>query len=256
VFATVGKNWSTYYQVSSFTDKFQGAGGSASGTYNAGTDGGSTGTGRADRVLQTRSSFKITPKLLPAKPFRINAQFQYGEPIPAVDGATYGLTVGLSAVYELQNDFEVGLAYNHANVQRLNDPVVKAAGLEGDAQALVLGARWFNDRWYVATVVSRLLNHETTDENIYFDGTGWELYSQYQFHGPWYVVGGWNILEPDSGQPRAGVYRVKYGVAGVRYTFDQFRRMLYFNVRLDDGRATDGDTAGDIYTVGVRWDFP
>ena len=120
----------------------------------------------------------------------------------------------------------------------------------------MLGARWFDDRWYVATVVSRLKNHETTDEDIYFDGTGWELYTQYRFRGPWYVVGGWNILEPDSGQPRTGVYRVKYGVAGVRYTFDQFRRMLYFNVRLEDGRTTDGETAGDIYTVGVRWDFP
>ncbi len=48
---TVGKNWSTYYRVSSFTDRFQGTGASASGTFNAGTDGGYTGTGRADRVL-------------------------------------------------------------------------------------------------------------------------------------------------------------------------------------------------------------
>ncbi len=51
---TAGKNWSTYYRVSSFTDRFQGTGASASGTYNAGTDGGYTGTGRADNVFQTR----------------------------------------------------------------------------------------------------------------------------------------------------------------------------------------------------------
>ena len=33
----VGKNWSTYYKVSYFTDRFMGTGGSASGTYNAQT---------------------------------------------------------------------------------------------------------------------------------------------------------------------------------------------------------------------------
>ena len=42
-----------------FTDLFQGNGGSASGTYNAGTDGGATGTGRADSVLQSR--FLVSP---------------------------------------------------------------------------------------------------------------------------------------------------------------------------------------------------
>ena len=51
---TFGKNWSAYYQVSKFTDQFQGAGANATGTFNAGTDGGETGTGRANRTLQAR----------------------------------------------------------------------------------------------------------------------------------------------------------------------------------------------------------
>ena len=46
--AVAGKNWSTYYKVSGFTDRFMGTGGSASGTYNAQSDGGPTGSGRAD----------------------------------------------------------------------------------------------------------------------------------------------------------------------------------------------------------------
>lgn len=48
----VGKNWSPYYEVAAFTDRFQGAGGKGGGTYNAFTDGGDTGTGRADRAVQ------------------------------------------------------------------------------------------------------------------------------------------------------------------------------------------------------------
>ncbi|MDH3690236.1 MAG: hypothetical protein OEU36_12235 [Gammaproteobacteria bacterium] len=41
-----GKNWSPYYDVAGFTDRFQGTGASASGTYNAQTDGGPTGPRR------------------------------------------------------------------------------------------------------------------------------------------------------------------------------------------------------------------
>ena len=44
LFLVFGKTWSVYYKVSSFTDRFAGTGGQASGTYNAGTDGGYTGT--------------------------------------------------------------------------------------------------------------------------------------------------------------------------------------------------------------------
>lgn len=47
-----GKQWSTYYDVAVFTDQAPFFGGSASGTYNAGTDGGVSGTGRANQALQ------------------------------------------------------------------------------------------------------------------------------------------------------------------------------------------------------------
>jgi len=42
----VGKNWSTYYLVASFTDRFSSLGGEASGVYNAKSDGGNSGTRR------------------------------------------------------------------------------------------------------------------------------------------------------------------------------------------------------------------
>ena len=71
---TAGKNWSTYYRVASFTDRFQGTGASASGAFNAGTDDGYTGTGRADGFIQTRglvNTFKTTSIL---KPLNLNLQ--------------------------------------------------------------------------------------------------------------------------------------------------------------------------------------
>ena len=253
---TAGKNWSTFYRVSSFTDRFQGTGASASGTYNAGTDGGYTGTGRADRALQARFSTDRPGRTARFKPLGLGVQVQYGEPIPRVADKRYGATIGLSSVYEVENGLAVGIAYNHASISDADLVDLRAKGIDGDATALIIGTRWYGDRWYVGTVVSRLQNHETTGKGIYFDGTGWEVYSQYRMFGPWWATAGWNRLKPDGDQTQAGAFKVDYGVLGIRYSFQDFRQMIFANVRFENGSTQDGKMASDVYTIGVRWDLP
>ena len=249
--AVFGKNWSAYYKVSFFTDRFMGTGGSASGTYNAQTDGGPTGTGRADRTLQSHFRIGFLPERW-FKPFDLNAQLQYDNPIPFGDGENYGLAAGLSAVMTLQNDFTLGIAYNGANVD--DTAGLRRIGLDGDARATLIGTRAFGDKWYAGFIYSRLSNHETTDEGVYFDGSGSELYAQYNFTGRWWAVGGYNALEPDDDQRQAGDYRIRYGVLGLRYSLDEFRRMIFFNLRLDDSRNADGSKGSNVVTIGLRWD--
>jgi len=253
---SIGKNWSTYYQVSSYTDRFQGTGGSASGTYNAGTDGGLTGTGRADQVIQTRLLPKRISRFLHLKPVNINVQLQHGNSIPQVEDRNYGTAIGLSAQIMTTSDFSAGLAYNFADIPNNQDPDIRAAGIDGDAQALLFGVKWFNDDWYIGTTVARLINHETTDEDIYFYGTGWEVYAQRRIIPKWWVIGGWNWLGPDADQEQAGEYEIKYGVLGIRYSFDEFRRMIYTNIQFSGGSKASGESASNFYTIGVRWDFP
>jgi hypothetical protein len=252
--AVVGKNWSTYYEVSGLTDRFMSTGGSASGTYNAQTDGGATGPGRADNVIQS----KLSTDFLPHKyfePFDLNVQLQKGNPIPFGGGAEYEEGFGASAILTTQNNFTIALAYNHANVDLKKNPSLRDIGIKGDARAVIIGTRGFGDRWYAGLIVARLENHETTDEGIYFDGWGSELYAQYQFLDRWWLVGGYNILDPDSGQDRAGDYRVRYAVAEMRFTFKDFSRMVFANIRFDDSRNADGTSGGNVYTIGVRWDL-
>jgi len=251
-----GKNWSTYYQVAGFTDRFESTGGSGSGAFNADTDGGNTGTGRADRTLQGRLFIDFLPEALPVKPFNLNVQVQHGEPIPQVDGVDYGTAFGASAILQLLNDYTLGIAYNRAKVPDPDDPRVRAAGIDGDAQAFLVGTRWFGERWYLGATFSRLENLETTDESIYFDGRGAELYGSYRLANRWWLAAGWNYLRPASDQAQAGAYLVNYGVLGVRYTIRDFARMLYAEVRHDNGSNTDGSPTGNVYTVGVRWDLP
>ncbi len=253
---TLGKNWSSYYQVSGITDRFEAFGGEASGTFNALTDGGASGTGRADRVLQGRFSIDTPPGGLNLKPFKLNVQMQDDEDIPHVDGATYSHSFGISALLESNSEKVIGIAYNQAFVQDEDASALQAQGIGGDSRALVMGTRRFGDRYYMGTTLARLENHETTDQGVYFDGWGWEFFGSYNFSDRWWVVGGWNVLEPDKDQPLAGASRFRYGVAGLRYTLDGFRQMIYTELRFDDSRNADESRPGNIYTLGVRWDLP
>ena len=51
-----GKQWSPYYDVAEFTDQFVIFSGFANGAFGAGTDGGISGTGRAERAVQYRGA--------------------------------------------------------------------------------------------------------------------------------------------------------------------------------------------------------
>jgi len=250
----LGKNWSTYYQVASFTDRFDSIGGEATGVYNAGTDGGAFGTGRADGVLQSRFLIDF-PDRFHIKPFHLNVQVQYDQPIPQVSNAHYGMGIGLSAIYETNADFSIGFAYNYAQVKHRDDPDLINAGIDGNAHAGLLGLRVLRKRWLAATTIARLQNVETTDQGIYFDGWGWEVYGHYQIASRWWLVSGWNILNPDSGETQAGRYRLQYAVAGVRFSIKDFQRYLFFDTRLSNGRHTDGSHDENIYTVGINWNF-
>jgi hypothetical protein len=254
VSAVVGKNWSTYYKVGHFTDRYMGVGGNASGIFNAQTDGGPTGTGRADRTIQSQLSLDLMPKKW-FKPFKLNVQVQHGNSIPFGGSANYGTAVGLSAVMTMQNNFTLGVAYNQAEIDFSADPSLRNIGLSGDARAALVGMRAFGDRWYAGFVLSRLENHETTDDGIYFEGWGSEFYGEYRLYNRIWLVGGYNVLEPDSDQVQAQDYRIKYAVAGLRYTFDKFRHMIFANIRFDDSVNADGTQGSNIYTIGVRWDL-
>ena len=268
LFLVLGKAWSTYYSVAGFTDRFAGTGASASGTFNAGTDGGPSGTGRADEVLQTRIFIKPAKiHIKKMKPFTLNAQLQHGQEIPFsllddgngdVSGFNYGYALGLSALLETRENFNLGIAYNHAQVSKKDLPELNSVGIDGDDKSLLLGAKWFSEKWYLATNFSWMWNHMTTGDGVYFDGKGWETYGQYNVHKRWWVTGGWNYLKPNDNQLQAGNYQVKYGVLGLRYSIKQFNRMFYANIRFDSTTDSDADKAGlsNIYTVGVRWNIP
>jgi len=254
LYLKLGKSWSAYYQVAGVADRFSIFGGNATGVYNAGTDGGATGTGRADNALQTRAYVDVE-RWVDIKPFNVNLQYQHGEPIPKVQGASYGSAYSVSAWLETESALGLGFAWHEANINEFNRPEFEQAGISGDASAWAVAFKSYGDRWLVSLVYSRLENIETTNESRYFDGTGIELFAQWQIRDRWWLTGGGNYLDPDNEDPDAGEYLIRYLVLGVRYTFDSFNRMLYAEWRDDHGKLADGTSRGNEFTVGFRWDF-
>jgi outer membrane protein N len=252
-----GKSWSTYYTVGGVTDRFSVFGGSASGVYNAGTDGGASGTGRAENSLQGRLYIEpvLTKNLLNLKPYNLNLQYQNNEPIPQVEGRHYGKAFGVSTWLESRSGKSIGLAYNYARIDDRRDPRIRAAGIDGNDEAFIAGLRWYGQKWYAGATFSHLKNHMTTDENRYINADGMELYTQYEFTRRWWLVAGGNYLRPDPDDPDAGEYQVLYGVLGLRYAFDSFNRMVYLEAKLDKSRNVDGSRLPNVFLVGVRWDL-
>lgn len=252
--AVYGKNWSAYYQIAGMADKFAIFGGRTVGIYNANTDGGATGTGRADDALSLRLNSNAL-KAIGLKPFRLNAQYQDGQPIPGLQNRAYGRAVGISTWLETLSEYGIGLAYHRAAIDDTEDPLIRQAGLDGDATAKAVAFRSFGDNWYASLVVARHENVETTDRGKYVNGYGVELYGQWRFGERWWLVTGGNWLSPDDDDPDAGRFAIRYGVLGLRYTFDSFRRMVYAEYRLDNSSTFDGSPLKDELTIGIKWDF-
>jgi len=255
IVASFGKSWSSYYKISNFTDRFDSAGSSAVGTFNAKTDGGATGTGRADSVLQSLVYIDFMPQKWKVNPFNLNIQIQSGQPIPGIEGVNYQYSFGLSAVLDSTENYTLGVAYNRARVDDLDDAAVQAAGIAGDAEAILIGARWFDEQRYIGFTAARLLNHETTDLGTYFIGWGSELYARYRLVKDYWLVGGYNWLSPDKDEVQAGEYELLYGIVGLRYSIDEFNRLAYAELRLDNTISENGESLGNIFTIGLRWDF-
>lgn len=251
--ATYGKSWSAYYKIAGMTDRFSIFGASAAGVYNANTDGGATGMGRADDVLQARL-YTSSLTALRIKPFNLNLQYQRAQPIPHVQGKHYDRAYGASAWLESQGDNGMGLAVQRSELNE-GDPVVRAAGIDGDAEAVAMAFRMYGERWYGALVVAWLDNIETTDQLKYFNGRGAELYMQWEFKNRWWLIGGGNWLKPLEDDPDAGEYEILYAIVGLRYTLDSFNRMLYAEYRIDGGTLWDGTPFKNELTIGFRWDF-
>lgn len=219
-----GKQWSTFYDVAVFTDQAPFFGGAASGVYSAGTDGGVSGTGRADRALQYR--FAISQ-------FKLGVQAQIRDKTD--NDQPFADTWGVSAVYQFSEGVTLGAAFNQVR-DGITDPFPDEPIY--DDQAFIVGGRWQDDNNYYAVTDTDFENHEKDDEGEFYSGFGVEVYADHFFEGGFGLGGTYNYQKPDS--DLMSDYLINFLSVGGSYSLGKNWR-FYLIYKFDYSQQSNGD---------------
>jgi predicted porin len=256
---SIGKQSGVYSDVSSYTDKFNVFGGQATATYNAGTDGGATGTGRADQAIVYRNSFG---------PVTIGAQLQARTAFnnEFIDG------YGLSAQVKIIEGLKAGVAYNRAFMNETLIEDGNLLGLGGQPEYFTVGAGYSGSKLELAAVFATQSNGDLTKglindpedgiltPTVVFNANGFEFFGKYKFDKIAFLAG-YNLYQPQtddiktsSGEyPVSADYERKYLVFGMEY-HPVPMAYFYAETRIANGKTALGTDEFDVFVAGIRID--
>ena len=255
---TMGKQWGVSYDVGGVTDWFEIFGGTSSGTYNFGTDGGFSGSGRAEQAIQYRNSFGD---------FSFGAQFLASEDeihIEGEDGSDFDATInfsdsyGVSVIYNF-SDIVIGAAYNAV---KLNLVAVDTASEKIDDElfsAFITYGVYGEQGFHIALAYADMKNHDINDVGqVMTDSTSIELYSVYRFENDISLILGYVSLEDKSNIVFGanGNFNENYVVLSAKYHMsDDF--YIFIESKLDNSTLSDNTTslAEDATGLGMMFTF-
>jgi predicted porin len=241
---SLGKQWGVYYDVSEWTDRYTVFGAHGSSTFNAGTDGGQTGEGRANDALVYR---------VDAGPISLGLQAQF------LDSRAHAAdSLSASFVGRFGAGLSAGVAYSHAFLDFTRD----IAGYDGgDAQALTAGAKFERYGWTVSSVNTWTRNHElvvTESTTVAYDTLGAELFVARRFENRLMPYAGFDLAIPRHLDAR--FVNPNYGtrdvIAGLRWLLDPIAdSYVYLEGRSGGSRAANGERSADLVTLGIRVNY-
>ena len=243
---TLGKQWSTYYDVSGMTDRFNVFGGTASNTYVGASDG-SIGTGRSDQAMIYRNRIGN---------WNFGAQVLFSNTLnnSFVDG------IGGAIRYHLTPAFTLGAAYQTSFVS--NNIIENTIGFDGDPTYYCLGIRYFKNDLLLALVLAKQTNGDLTvgDINeeeypsVIYDDIGLEVAANY-FWNKFRFLGGINFEWPETeGLPISPKFKSRDYIFGVEYHTSRLS-YLYSEYRIERGFNFIGASSPDVFTLGLRIDL-
>ncbi|OUR95411.1 hypothetical protein A9Q84_16385 [Halobacteriovorax marinus] len=246
---SIGKQWSAYSDVTGFTDQFNVFGGEGSGTYNFNSDGGASGTGRAENSVIHRID-------LGKVKIAVQAQFKEGEelvedPIASGYSIKYQNGYGASVIYQPLKALRFGVAHNRANYDIQN-----ASNLQFDSDKQVTTAISTSvslGQFTFAYLYSINENHEVDNSGTIFDGRGQEIYAGYQAsqRAKYYV--GFNKLTPKD-LAYHDAYEKQYYIVGASYNPHK-KVTFYAEGKIDNSSYSDGSKADNAMGAGVTYTF-
>ncbi len=244
---TIGKQWSVYYDITGYTDKFNVFGGQGSSTYVAGTDGGTTGTGRVDQSLMYRNAFG---------PFRVGAQIQVRTTANnrLLDG------FALSGQYSPMQDVSLGVAFAQSYFNE--DLMDGTIGFENNPTYLSLGGSYGRGNWDIGVVYARQTHGDATESfidlqegaTVVFNGWGLEAFVKYNLD-KLSLLGGYNGYFPETeGLPIYQEFERQFFLLGLEYR-PLKAAYFYSEYRIANGENPLGIGYFNVFTVGLRIDL-
>ena len=257
---TLGKQWGVTYNVTGVTDVFDVFGAEAAGVYNFGTDGGLSGTGRAEQAMQYNWQFNN---------LSIGVQYQATEEIIDLDNiiaaqeqsiVNFSDAFGLSVLYKAPYQLGFGFGYNQAQISLSKPSIVAVSSLDdilitGHITYSHLRAKGFQ----VALVYSAMQNHEINDlGKVMNKSTGIEMHSSYRFDNNIALVLGFNYLKDNSTADFGsnGLFNKKYIIVGAKYHWiEEFH--LYSEFKIDDSKSANPnkEIAENAFAIGMAYEF-
>ena len=236
---SIGKQWGVHYTLAGNIDNMYMFGGDAIGVYNAGTDGGSSGTGRADQSMK----YEYT-----SDKFYIGVQSQFYD---SLADSISGFGASSIASYYIIGNVKVGASYSHT-FDGIKNPQ-HGESIYGDQYAsLYVG--YTKEDFFMGILASKFNQHEkyhdiVTGKDVYYDGLAIEYNLKYNFGKDkrWAFVQNSSINLPDADQ------NTKY--VNNRYSFELARRfslntVVFAGFRFDNNTMSNGDK-NYIHTVAI-----
>ena len=238
---TFGKQWSAYYDVAGWTDVFNVYGGAALSVYNAGTDGGQVGSGRADNAIIWRNA---------------RGKFSYGLQTQLKTTDDIGDFKGLagSFIYALNENWKIGTAFSASRAEGAFEAIT------GDKNSGVatVGLRYQRGPWNAAFNIAAWDNREAiffVDDTLIYDGLGSELYVAYDFSDRLNFYGGFNYTDPDIDDPRVDPdFGTRQLLLGASW-FSTEESFAYIEALLSGSKDVFGRRLDSVLAAGFRFDF-
>jgi predicted porin len=237
---SIGKQWGIHYNLAGNIDNMYMFGADAIGVYNAGTDGGPSGTGRADQLLK----YEITLNNLW---LGLQGQFRNF----SSNSVYFADSYGVAAMYDFKV-VKVGVSYNKV-LDGVMDPSHGEAKIDDEFVAVLIDFK--RENFHFGILADAFNNHEKTDTSAFFNGWGIEYNLKFNFgkKKEWSFVNNSSILMPFADEDMDYVSN--------RYSFEIARRfsqnvVMFTGIRIDNSTLTDGTKSNfHNYAVGFYYNF-
>ncbi|GLS83873.1 porin [Paraferrimonas haliotis] len=266
---TAGKQWGVYYDIAHNTDIPHVWAGTSSGVYTFNGDGGLNGTGRADKAFQYRNEFGNFKLGLQVQARNASDEIDdlQGNPPPVplandpnqIRSISYDNTFGISARYQVMDELELGIAYNHG---KFEGAFVDGRALSETDKITGVSATWggmYDEGLYVGFNANQAEYHEVDNAGrIMPKSTGAEAVVSYAMDNGFVPLVMMNYLKADD-EAYGNLYNGEsfersFVTAGFHYLWSD-KTILYIEARKDfsDVPTAQAMVEDDGIGIGMRF---